>query len=325
MIRPQELARDIVVIDGMSCAGKSFVAPLLSSLDRGELWTINHLYEYLCTMYHYGRMSLDAASTLVQLYADLDLYNLRVGRNTNFRRSDISSAHFNLQGTRYHARTRLKDGDGIVREIFRARPILFLMTHYIFGQSDLLFKAFGSRLKSYLIVVRHPLDLLESWYKGNWDCRVGSDPREFQLCCAVKGQKAPWFATPWLRQYRRLNRLEKSVATVVWFQKEFKRQWKRLSPEERRKVIFLPFEKVAPDPVTALRGIAKKLGAKITPLTGRVMKKFCMPRNLDPEHISLQYRKFSNAFKLRGVRRGIADEFWKTCEHYEITHIQESR
>ncbi len=319
--RPQVIAKDIVVIDGMSTAGKSFVAPLLSSLDRGELWTLNHLYEYLCTMYHYKRISYDAAASLVRLYADLDLYNSRIGRYVNFRSSDISSAHYNLLHSRYILRTKQPDGIGVVREITKKKPILFLMTHYIFGQSELLFEALAERLKLYLITVRHPLDLLDNWQSGNWNARVGKDVREFQLSCTVGGKTTPWFAATWATKFHRSNRLEKNIYTVAWFIKEFDKRLNILSDDDRDKVVILPFEKVAANPQPYLTSIARKLGAKPTALTQRVMKKFGMPRVLDPHHLEKQYEKFNKLLRMRKVVPDATKLFWKLCKDYEKYHI----
>ena len=63
--RPQVLAENIVVIDGFSRAGKSLFAPLLSSLERGEPWQLNHLYEYLCALEASGRVTRDAQASRV--------------------------------------------------------------------------------------------------------------------------------------------------------------------------------------------------------------------------------------------------------------------
>lgn len=323
--RPQVMAKNIVIIDGMSTAGKSFVAPLLSSLDRGELWTLNHLYEYLCTMYHHKRIAADAAMSLAQLYADLDLYNSRIGRYTNFRDSDISSARSNMLHDRYVLRTQLPDGNGIVQGIAKERPILFLMTHYIFGQSELLFDAFGRRLKLYLITVRHPLDLLDNWQNANWNARVGRDVREFQPCCTVGGKTTPWYAATWAAQYHHSNRLEKNIHTIAWFINEFDKRLKSLSGHDYKKVMFLPFEKVAVNPHTFTAAIAKKLGARPTALTERVMKKFGMPRVLDPDHIEKQYEKFRKLFRMRNVNPETADLFWKLCGVYENLHLNPGR
>ena len=56
LTRPQSLAERIAVIDGFSSAGKSLVAPLLSSLNGGELWQINYLYEYFCSLHALGQV-----------------------------------------------------------------------------------------------------------------------------------------------------------------------------------------------------------------------------------------------------------------------------
>ena len=44
--RRQHLAENVVFVDGISGCGKSMISPVLSSLQRGELWMLNHIFEY---------------------------------------------------------------------------------------------------------------------------------------------------------------------------------------------------------------------------------------------------------------------------------------
>lgn len=153
LTRPQTLTERIVIIDGFSCAGKSLVAPLLSSFKDGELWQINYLYEYFCSLYALGQVRKDAAMTMLKLTADIDLYNLMIGRSVNLRKEDVSSAYRNHLAHRYLERMEGTDGASVVDHIRKTRPILFLMVHYIFDKSKIMFEAFGRRLRLYIVIL----------------------------------------------------------------------------------------------------------------------------------------------------------------------------
>ncbi len=80
IIRPQELAKDIIIFDGRSKSGKTLIAPLVSTFERAELWLIDHIFECLCALDHRGFIERHGAAALVRLYADLGLYNRLIGR-----------------------------------------------------------------------------------------------------------------------------------------------------------------------------------------------------------------------------------------------------
>ena len=80
-VRPQELAKDIVIVDGMSSSGKALISPLLSTLRRGELWQLDHLLDFLCPLDFYNKISRNAAAALLKTYADFHLYNLMISHS----------------------------------------------------------------------------------------------------------------------------------------------------------------------------------------------------------------------------------------------------
>ena len=94
--RKKKIFKKIIFIDGLPGSGKSLVAPIISSLNKNDLWTMNHIYEYIIFLFFKKKISLDAAKSLLKLYADLDIYNLSLGRNVNFRAFDDSSVQKNL-------------------------------------------------------------------------------------------------------------------------------------------------------------------------------------------------------------------------------------
>jgi len=214
MTRPQCLAENIVILDGFSNSGKSLLAPVISSFERCELWKINPLYENLCFMDAFERIQRDASSTLVKLFTDVDLYNLIIGRNVNFRVNDDTGVHKNLQEDRYKKRLVSEGGDYGTKAIEEKNPILILATQCVFEFSDLLFDSYKERLKTYIFMVRHPLHLVMNWFSLKWDERMGIDKREFQPCYEKNGTVFPWLAHSWEKKYQSLNPLEKAIMTI---------------------------------------------------------------------------------------------------------------
>lgn len=326
-VRPQSLAKNIVVIDGFSTAGKSLFAPLLSSLKRGEPWQINHLYEYLCALDASGRMTRDAAAALMKLYADLDLYNARIGRNANMRPDDVSGPEKNLWEAEFQKRLMTPDGDGVVDKIRQDDPILFLMVHYNFGVSESLFEAFGERLKLYILMVRHPLWLVENWQGGNylngekWQDRFGSHPRDFQFCMEVHGHVVPWFAAEWADEYISLKPWEQAVRVVEYFLRSFEKAKQKLSQNDRAKVAYVPYELFAAKPEYYLEWAAAHLGTRTTETTDRLMTKLKLPRAFKADEVEAKRVKIKSCLSDEGGRSGAAESLEKLCRDYEKSYL----
>lgn len=321
MKRSQSLSNDVVLIDGMSGSGKTLIAPLVSSLNRGELWLMNPIYEYLCTADWLGQLERSAGAAIVQLMADTDLYNLRVGRNVNFRSTDLSSAAMNFMEEKYRDRIlNSKEGDEAVALIRENRPILPLMTHYIFGISDLLFEAFHERLKAFILPVRHPLWLIESWYKGNFHARIPIDPRDFQQCVQAGEDVVPWFAKDWPEEYRKLGRLEQAIAVVVELDKQIESKLKTLSAENKNKVLTLIFEDFVTNPDPFMAKILQKLQTTETEFTARMKAGMKVPRVLPEDYFKAQAAKIEEIGRQENVSPAWQKKLEQLCAQYEARY-----
>ncbi len=109
--KKQNIANNIVIIDGFSSSGKSLIAPIFGYLDRAEQWKLNEFYEYIATLDYFGDISRKSATALINIEADKDLYNSMIGRNVNFRNSDQTSPFYDGLYDRYLSRTKKNEGE----------------------------------------------------------------------------------------------------------------------------------------------------------------------------------------------------------------------
>jgi len=318
-VRPQELAKDIVILDGLGGSGKSMIAPILSSLKRGELWLLDHTFEYIATLYECGKIEKDAAISLLKLYADLDLYNLSIGRNVNFRETDDSSAQKNSLLERYEQRLAFSDGDEAVTRIEAQQPILFLMTHFILGFSSILFESFGERLKSFIVSLRHPAWTIESWFNGNWADRIGKDPREFQLCHLHDGDLVPWFALGWEAEYLKSSKLEKAINVTSFLDEKGKQVRAELADPE--KIMLIPFEKFTTKPEHYLAEIAGRLNTEQTTLTKAVMDRMNVPRIFQKGSINEQKQRVNDLARTESLSSEARQKLSQLYEEYEDCYL----
>lgn len=323
MIRPQRLAEEVVFVDGLSRSGKSLVAPVLSSFERSELWRLDHNFEYLCILDRLGQIDRRAAAMMVQLEADLELYNLMIGRNTNFRATDDSGVDVNLQTDRYRRRLAEEDGDRVTRLIRETKPILHIMIHWILPMSDLLWDALGDRLRLFVVVVRHPLWQIQGLYEGQWETRIGQDPRDFQPCYLRDGQLFPWSAADWDEEYHGLSRLERSIQHVAWYIRGCQEFVSHLSEEQQRKVIFIPFEPFTANPSPYLRQLTTSLSTRETELTARVLERMNVPRRHPDGYLTAKQGEFDRLLKAESASPKYTRLMHDLFDEYEAKHLSD--
>ncbi len=324
VVRPTCLCENIVFIDGMSHSGKTAVGPLLSSLHRSELFLLNHHYDWYCFLSHSGKIQPDVSASMLRVQADVDLYGLTIGRGTNFRRSDLSGVERNLMKDRYLKRIGAREGDDAVERIRKTRPFLIVMVHHLFGESEPLFRAFGKHLRLYLIVVRHPLWVVESWYRGKWERRFGRDPREFQALYQVNGKVVPCFAAGWEKEYLRLNPMEQSIRFVDAFTIKCEERLRRIPSGMRQKVMIIPFERFVTRPYGYLRDIAGLLGTRTTGLTSRLMKAMDIPRRLPAHYLEEKRSQMNRLVRRCRVSGHYGAMLDRLCRDYEDRYIEKA-
>ena len=277
VVRQKMLCEKIVFIDGQPGCGKTMLSPIISAFDRVELLNYAFEVEFICRLFYFGKIDGDAATAMVRMLVDHKLYQTMMGRETNFRYSDLSSVFKNPHPWRYIKRI-FQEGDLIVPDrIKNDRPILSLTTHDLLSVSDPIISGIGPQ--SVIIeMVRHPLYMVKQQYLNM--SRLIDDPRDIQICLEYHGKQLPFFASGWEDLFVKSNDMEKAIYTIdkLTNTNKIKRNiWKE---NKQLSLVTIPFEKFVLDPWPYMEKIESALGSKITKTTRRVMKKQNVPRKL---------------------------------------------
>ena len=136
------LANKILITDGLPGCGKTMLSPILSSLDRVEMYYFAFEIEFIVRMNYFKKISNNAAETLIKMLVDYKLYNSMMSREVNFRPSDLSSVTNHQNYKKYLKRLHSLGDDTIPNKINKEKPILHMTTHdllnysYIFAQNS---------------------------------------------------------------------------------------------------------------------------------------------------------------------------------------------
>jgi hypothetical protein len=274
----QNIASNIVIIDGFSGSGKSLVAPIFGYLDKTEHWQMSNEYDDLSTLHFLGELSTQSASALLKLQADRHLYDLMIGRNVNFRKTDQSSPYYYGLEEIYLSRIEKTEGDHVLSREENKELILPLHVHYIFGSTDILYKGFDKNLKLYLISIRDPFFLIDVWFNNSWPSILCEKQREFTMCCECDGGSVPWFATNYAKEYLSGNELEKSILTMFNYYSGVKKMYNSLSEIDLAKTLVIEFEEFAVRPEPYIDKISTILNTSRRDRFNDIMSKLSLPR-----------------------------------------------
>ena len=278
VIREKNLAQNVVFVGGIGGCGKSMMVPIIGSLHRVELQKYDYTLEHICTLFCLGKMSADVATALIRMQVDMDLYNLMMSRETNFRFSDLSSVFKNPWAWRYIRRLFQAGDEVAAQRIEKEKPILNIVMHDSLQRSEPLLLALGTRAR-FVEVVRHPLYMLRQWIVNVESLlNGGGSPREFGIWFNYKGKTLPWFAHGWEEKYLAANNMDKTIYLLEKHIHKVDQVYQNLSPEQKKQVLIIPFEKFVITPWSYLKDLEGLLETKTTSYTKRVMKKQRVPR-----------------------------------------------
>lgn len=196
MLIPQRL----VLLDGLSRAGKSALPPILESFEGMEQIQYWNTFERLMATRTLGLIDAQTLRALTEVDLNERLYDLRLARNTNFRPEDQTGVVRHYDAAVYHARLVEPEGDSVISSISREGRTVPFMLHEATSQAKSLME---SGLPGAVIeVVRDPIDTAVSWFHRGWGTRFETDLRAFTLRFPRGETYVPWYAvgreTDWL-------------------------------------------------------------------------------------------------------------------------------
>ena len=275
--REVRLAKTIVYVDGITRAGKSMMGPILASFHRVEIERLEYIIENIGTLYRMGKMTRDAAVALLRIEVDLHLYNGTIGRNTNFRFTDHSSVWRNPNRLRYFGRLAAKEGEAALERIRQEGPVFQNQTHDELAGFELSYEAFGEDLRI-VEMVRHPVDLMDSWIRRGWGNRYGEDPLAFTFCIRHGDQDLPYYALGWEDVYLSATPQGRVVRMIGGLWDGNQRTYRSLSDAQKNQVFFVPFENFVQNPTPYLGPLAEFIGTKLTRHTPSALRRQRCPR-----------------------------------------------
>ena len=273
--RKESLVHKVVLVDGQPGCGKTMLSPVIASFRRVELMSYIFELEFVCTLFKFKKIKKDAALSMIKMLIDHKIYQTMMGRETNFRYSDLSSAFRHRNPQQYFARLFDKGGPFVPKRILKEKPILNINTHSMLGNAETLFEALNDKL-IFVEVVRHPLYMLIQ-QTINMENLI-DNPRDIKICYNKNGIQYPFYAYGWERKFKKYKPVEKAIYLMFVQTVESDRIRKKILKKYNKNFISIPFERFVLQPNNYLNKLKKLLGTKFSKDTENILYEGRIPR-----------------------------------------------
>ena len=330
--RNELLVSKLVLVDGLPGNGKTLFSSILPSFSNIELLSYSDEIEAICEFYYLNKISLDAAVPFLRMLADLKLYNQSMGRNVNFRPTDLSSAFKYPDKKEYLNRLFMPGDEHIMSIIEKNKPILHLATHNKLGYSEPLWEAFGEKIY-FIEILRHPAYMIKQISSGLMTDLV-DNVRNWSTQFDYDEHILPYFSHGWEKEFLSLNPTERAIKFIAAYLDRVKK-FKKQNPKYMCQVLILPFEPFVLNPDKYINEILKFLNVETTSFTDNILIEQRIPRDKVADGIDLEIYKrcgwtkpienLTEADELKIRKQWVQDQvskesyelFNNLCEKYE--------
>ncbi len=302
-IKKSDLSK-VVFVSGSTRSGKIILSRIISSLERSENITVDHLIEQLPVMERLGELSKEACSTLLRYAVHLRTYDNFIGRNTNFKTTDFTSIFKTENPKKYFKRLisnrdiygDSNDGDEAIKKIRSEKIIFNMMIHYELMHVDIFLRAFPQC--RFYCMERHPVDLVNSWINKRYSSTFLKNPRNATITYKYKNNLVPYYAYGWEEKYIQSNYVDKIIFMIENSTKVSKQKYNKLSKINKKKVKKISFDEVVSNPEKIIKKICNDLKTKKTSYTKKILDEENCPRQID---LKIRNEKMENIRKKSSI------------------------
>ena len=276
------LVKKLVLIDGLSRAGKFFFGKIVSGFKKMEYYQYVSLLEHIPYVERLGGITEDAAISLLRVHIDEHAYNMRIGRNINLRYDDASSLYNSYEPNEYLKRGLNQVNNEKVKKAFCEddRYSLFV-THENLPNIELFFKAYPDI--KILNLIRHPVDVAHSWLLRGWGSRFGSDPLSF--IPVVKGEKnpVPWCACDWKDEYEKVSGIDRIIKSIASLVKYGEKACNSLQGNQKERILTVRYENLVEETSGIIDKVCTFLGTEPSDSMPQILSRERCPGRLPEE------------------------------------------
>ncbi|MEK7125821.1 MAG: sulfotransferase domain-containing protein [Patescibacteria group bacterium] len=282
----QPLVKNPLFIDGISRAGKFLLTNLLSGLKGVEPVQYRPVMEHVSRLQRFGLIDRKAAQQLLRTEADLACYEMLIGRNFNFRRSDKSSIFNNAGYKAYLKRLDQVDGPAALVNFYKNNLLSLFIIHEAFPNINVFFDAFPDM--KVIIMQRSPVDLVYSWQQRQLGARIGRDPLLGEIPLQGKTGPIPWYLYESQAEYISLKGIDRTILSITTLFKMYDASYNKLPALKKKHIMFVRYEDILSNPQATVKAVSHFLQRRVLSGIKDIIKKEKLPNK---EYLSLKEQK----------------------------------
>ena len=263
-------------------------------------------------LYKSGDLNKQGFKYLFEGELKKDVWYRMMGREMNTNLHDISSIINSPRCKEYMARANRKDTPNIFKEIIQEINKKKLIFPFMSGDDMATVSSVLNEINKkfkYIIVMRHPLDLVFSYFLSGRTTRLGTDPRYNKPAFKIKKfDNIPQLMLDMPEKYSSANPLEKSF---LFIEKQLT-AYMNLDLLHSKNTCLVPFENYCVHTKKYIKIFENFLGTKRTKFTNQEMIKASFPRKKDNDTF---------AKKVNLIFDNMSEKYIKLlknlCERYE--------
>tara|TARA_B100000941_G_C28498608_1_gene552554 strand:- start:1264 stop:2391 length:1128 start_codon:yes stop_codon:yes gene_type:complete len=273
----------IVFINGFGASGKTMLSPIISSMDRVESPVFPYEIQWISSFLYSSKMDEKSYSEFIRQYCDNTIYNLTMGRNSNFRFSDISSIFQSPKRFKFLKRIFEKGDNASVDEIKIKKPIINFTSSALLLFINEIATSLSNRVL-FIETFRDPLYMFKQAKINHKEVHVEKREKNFTFEVFEENERSFYFDYySNINQFRNLD-LSKSNEQVVkylerMYQFYFNFDFNKIDMKGG-KLICLPFEKFVLGPDKWIDEILSFLDIRKTKNLIKELKKQKVPRKI---------------------------------------------
>ncbi len=289
-------------IDGMSRSGKAAIAPVISSFKRVEHYKVRATYDRYLMVYESGDLSKQGFKYLFESDLLMDVWFTMMGRDVNNNLHDQTSIINSPKRDEYLARANRKDTpetfDEILKEV-KDRNLIFPFVCDDFMTIGSFLSDISRNFK-YIVVMRHPIDLVFAWFRSGRGTRLGRDPRYTNPAFQIRGiDNLHYSMINNAEEFNEANPLEKCFLVI---EKQMS-SYLNNNLLNTKNTFLIPFENYCIEAEEYLKKIEIFLDTERTDFTIDEMTKANVPRIKDNEIFSIKSNMIFDNMKEGYVNR----------------------
>ncbi|MDD5005744.1 MAG: sulfotransferase domain-containing protein [Candidatus Omnitrophica bacterium] len=281
------LVKKLVILDGITRSGKFFLGRIIDGLKSTEHFQAVDLIEIIPYLEKLGAIREDTAISLLQIMVDQWVYNIGIGRNLNFRYNDGSSIFKYPDLGRYLLKTFSQDKDRkeTVKAINKDKRISVFVTHEVLPCINIFFKSFPDF--KMIHIIRHPIDIMYSWYLRGFGGREISDPLYLSPCVNINNKTIPWYAYNWSDEYIKLSRMDRIIKSIEIITEISQNAYGLLPLKHKKNILFVTYEDLIEDSWA----VVKKAGLFLNTIPSESMSTILARENCNRKIDPLERKK----------------------------------